>query len=151
MRPLRRPGFTLVEMLIVMAVTAILAAVAWPAFTSAMQKSRRSDAMGALAKIAQAQERWRANNPSYQNDLSLLPGAQNLLTSGGHYDLSLANVTAAGYQARASVHSSSPQTGDAQCQVLQVELNQGNMLYRSYNSTAAGTTDNGAQDPCWAR
>ena len=143
-------GFTLIELLVVLAIVAILAALAWPAFTDAVNKSRRSDAMSALANITQAQERWRANNPSFQSDRSLLVGATNAVSPGGHYDLDMVlnSVSSTGYKANASVHSGSPQASDTACQFMQVEMLQGNIIYRSGPDSTVG---NKAPDPCWVR
>jgi type IV pilus assembly protein PilE len=143
-------GFTLIELMVVLVVIAVLAALAWPAFTNAMNKSRRSDAMSALANITQAQERWRANNPGFQNDLSLLVGATGAVSSGGHYNLSMVanSVSNTGYKVNAAVRSGSPQISDTVCQVMQVEMAQGNINYRSGPDSAVG---NGSPDPCWVR
>jgi type IV pilus assembly protein PilE len=141
-------GFTLVELMITLAIMAILASLAWPALQEAVQKSRRSDGMAALSTIMQAQERWRANNPTYQSTLASLPGA--LSTSPDrHYDLSIVDGTASatGYTARATVRSGSPQSGDSTCQVLQVAVNGGNITY----SSRSGGGANAAPDPCWVR
>lgn len=84
MTNVRKKGFTLVEVMIVVAIVAILATIAVPAFLDAVRKSRRSDAMNAIQRIHMAQELFRANNPDY--------GAAGTTTSGspdGHYSLSL--------------------------------------------------------------
>jgi type IV pilus assembly protein PilE len=144
-------GFTLVELIIAIAIVATLAALAWPALQDAVHRSRRSDAMSSLAAIQQAQERWRANNPQYQMTLGSLTGATASVSPDGHYSLSLVDVDAAErgfrYIARATVRSSSPQRADSRCQTLQVEMDRGNVRYTSSNS--GGT--NAAPDPCWAR
>ncbi len=140
---------TLVELMIVLVVLSVLAAVAWPTYQNAVQRSRRADGMAALTEILQAQERWRANNPSYKATLSnpVLPGARTV-SHDGHYDLTLDNVTASTYTAVATARSSSPQSADSQCQVLQVVVNGGNI---TYTSQAGGGAVNAAPDPCWAR
>lgn len=53
----RHPGFTLIEMMIVLAMLAILSAVAYPSYVDAMRKGRRSEARAALAELMQQQER----------------------------------------------------------------------------------------------
>ena len=149
-RPVRRTGVTLIELLIVLVIVGILGSIAWPSFVDAMNRGRRADAFSALATLTQAQERWRANNPSYQQDLNALPGAM-LVSKGGHYDLSVVSnsATQTGYRARASARSGSPQNADNPCQMLEVEIAIGQIIYRSY---AAGASDaNSNPDPCWVR
>lgn len=147
-------GMTLIELLIVLVIVAILAAVAWPSFRDAVQKSRRADAMSALTEIMQAQERWRANNPKYSGTLSEL--IQNRTTSrDGHYALGVAvaadnpNAARTEYTATATVVNTSPQASDSRCQVLQVRVRGGNIEYESKASDASAI--NAPPDPCWAR
>lgn len=50
-------GFTLIELMIVVAIVAILASIAYPAYTDQVRKTRRADAKGALLENAQFMER----------------------------------------------------------------------------------------------
>lgn len=65
MNPHRVRGFTLIELMIVVAIVAILAAIAIPAYTEQTRKSRRADAARAIGDLQLRQERWRAENPAY--------------------------------------------------------------------------------------
>ncbi len=58
-------GFTVIELLIAMAIAGVLASVAYPTFRGAVDRSRRADAIGALLLAQLAQERWRANQLAY--------------------------------------------------------------------------------------
>ena len=58
-------GFTLVELMIVVVIAAILVAIAVPAYTSQLQKSRRTDARNALLDIAAREERFLSVSNSY--------------------------------------------------------------------------------------
>ncbi len=143
-------GMTLIELLVVLVIAAILAGVAWPSFTSAINKSRRADGISALAELTQAQERWRANHPTYQQNVANLPGARSA-SAPGHYSLAMVDgsATGSGFRARATAKVGSPQSNDSPCQVLEVELTVGTLLYRSYSSGDAGA--NATPDPCWVR
>jgi len=65
----RASGFTLIEVLIAVAIVAILAAIAFPAYEEQVRKSRRADAMNGLQEIQAAQEKWRANHTDYTANL----------------------------------------------------------------------------------
>jgi type IV pilus assembly protein PilE len=58
-------AFTLVELLIVIAIIGILASIAIPSYQKSVSKSRRADAKGALLGFANAMERHFTENNSY--------------------------------------------------------------------------------------
>lgn len=61
----RASGFTLLELMTVVAIVAILAAIALPSFADQLRKSRRSEAIGTLQDLQLRLERHRVDNVSF--------------------------------------------------------------------------------------
>ena len=142
-------GFSLVELMVVLLVVGILAAVAYPAYTSHVQRSRRGDAVAVLSAVVQAQERYRTNRVEYAHDLSALGITATSITN--HYTVEITGIGSpatftTGYVATASAVSTSPQNADAKCATLAVRLD-GSTL--SYTSTDAAGNDSSSS--CWPR
>lgn len=66
---MKQRGFTLIEVMVAVAIIGILAAIVIPNFSAYMNKSRRSDGIVALHKLQQAQEKRRANCRFYAQTL----------------------------------------------------------------------------------
>lgn len=64
----KQQGFTLTEVMVVVAIIGILAMIAWPLFESQSAKSRRTDAAGALTNARQALIAFRSDNGAYPAD-----------------------------------------------------------------------------------
>ena len=65
----RQSGFTLVELVIVMAIVAILAAVAFPAYQQQVRKGNRAAAQSEMMDIANRQQQFFLANRSYADSL----------------------------------------------------------------------------------
>ena len=61
----KRGGFSLIELMMVVAVIAVLASIALPSFFSYILKARRADAQQMLLDMANEQALWRSSNVSY--------------------------------------------------------------------------------------
>ena len=61
----KNKGFTLIELIVAVAIVGILAAIAIPSYQDSVRKSRRSDAKGALMGLANAMERYFTATSSY--------------------------------------------------------------------------------------
>lgn len=67
MRQIR--GFTLIELMIVLAVVAIILAIALPSYQEQVRKGRRADAARAVGQLQLDLESWRAECPTYADSL----------------------------------------------------------------------------------
>jgi len=68
----KAPAFTLLELLIVLAVVGILGALVYPSYTDSVRKANRSAAIAELQTIIAAQERYFLANKEYAVTLNLL-------------------------------------------------------------------------------
>ena len=103
-------GFTLIELMIVVAVVAILAAIAYPSYQEYVLRSRRVEAQSLLNDAAARQERFRSQNGVYTNQVTSLKLSPN--STHGFYVLSI-TATATTYSLTATRQGA--QTKDTRC------------------------------------
>lgn len=114
-------GFTLVELMIVVVIISVLAAISIPAYQNYVYKSRRADAKSALLKIQLAEEKWRANHTTYTAALTDLgyTGSSPYYSPDSHYTLGISNATATTYTLTAT--ATGIQEADTHCAKLSID------------------------------
>lgn len=95
-------GFTLVELMIAVAVVGILATVALPSYQAHVAAARRTDAKSALLAAAQAMERYYTERGTYVGATLGTTGLYPATSPNGYYAMTIVTLTADGYTLRAS-------------------------------------------------
>lgn len=85
-------GFTLIELMIVVAVVAILASIAYPAYQDSVRKSRRGEAKADLMELTQGYERFYTVNNTYVGFGAVLPYTQSPRTGLARYNITSAET-----------------------------------------------------------
>ena len=140
----RGHGVTLLELLVVMALVGLLAAMAYPSYRGSLLRAHRTEAIESLLTLAAAQERFNLQHGRYAEGFEpeVAPGlALAPLSAGGRYQLDVTEALPGHYSARASPRRGSGQENDARCQEFGLDA-----AGRRWATDAAGRDSTGQ---CW--
>lgn len=143
----RNTGFSLVELLIALAIAGILAMVAYPSYQDSVMRTRRADGIAGALAVQVAQEKFRASCPFYaqslgsSNTCGANAGASTVQAASaspeGYYTISIATGTASGNSYTISAAPTGIQADDTDCSPMTI--------------TFSATYPNGQKAPagCW--
>ncbi|HSC67716.1 MAG TPA: type IV pilin protein [Cellvibrio sp.] len=140
-------GFTLIEVLITVAIVGVLAGIVYPSYLDMVRKSNRSDAKVALSDVAQRMQRCFTAHSTYKPAAGTCEVVDKVTSTGitspeGFYTISLAagDHAQAKYVLKATPVASKRQASDSKC--TSFTLDQAGVKKAYTNSTPS--TEN-----CW--
>lgn len=107
-------GFTLIELMVVLAIVAILATIAYPSYEEQMIKTRRAEGRAAMLEVATRLERCFTRFNAYSN--AVCSGAASMRSENGYYQVSASVITATSFSLQAEPQLA--QVGDTKCGTL---------------------------------
>jgi len=114
---MKKNGFTLVELMIAVAIVGILAAIAIPSYSAYVRRANRSDATRTMSFLSQALERCYSQNFRYDTCPQAVAGTQP--SAQGYYNVTL--ITTQTTFSIAAVPLINPQLADTQCTSFTVD------------------------------
>ena len=149
--PHRDDGFTLIELMITVAIIAILAAIAYPAYTDQIRKGKRAECRSGLLQSMQQQERYYTQFNKYADFADGATTAKTKAFSGDSLTTSACSIAAV------QCTSGTTAVDLNQCVELQGSMLAGNdpvsLIYLTSNGdkgcTYKGTTRVTNEKQCW--
>ena len=126
----RQAGFTIIELLIAVAIVGILTMVAYPSYQDSVRKSRRSDGVAASLAVQVAQERFRGSCRFYAQNLGssdvcganagASTAAAGTTSNEGYYTLSIEASSATGNAYTIVATPTGSQADDTACSPMKI-------------------------------
>lgn len=135
---LKQSGFTLMELVIAIAIIGILSALAVPGYYSYVHKATRTDATSELLIDAAKMEQYYSQNNTYAG-ATLANIQANATTTNGTYAIALSNLSATTYTITATATGS--QLGDSNCRTF--------VINESGTRTATNSSGGDSTALCW--
>ena len=133
-------GFTLIELMIVLAIVGILSSIAYPSYQDSVRKSRRIDGKSVVVDVAALQEKWYFQQNQYTDDAADL-GVTG--SSDGFYSLSVNQTSCSSdgscFQVIATAVGG--QLEDTSCRTFAID--------HTGNKTATDSGGTDATSACW--
>jgi type IV pilus assembly protein PilE len=119
----RHGGFTLIELMMAVAIAAMLVSIALPGYTQYVVRSRRAVAQGELVSAASAMERHFTIAGSYLGAAAgtTFPGTSPAQGGDVLYNLRVQSLTATTFTLRAQPVAGGPQAGDGMLEIDQLD------------------------------
>jgi len=125
-------GFTLIELMIVVAVIGILAGIAYPSYQDYILRAKRGDGKAAILSAQLAQEKYRANNITYL-------AVASTASSDGNYNYAV-TIGAGALASTNYIITATPVFTDAKC---------GNLVLTVASGTETKSASAGSVADCW--
>lgn len=132
---MRRIGFTLIEVLVVLVIIGILSTIAYPAYQQYVLRSYRAEVITILLELANRQEQWLLDRGRYASHLAEL-GYPGGYSASGRYQLQLISQISP-HQFELSGEAVGPQRQDHACLIF------------SINHLGQRNEKQGAVTACW--
>lgn len=119
--PKKQRGITLIELMIVVVVISILAAIAYPNYQEFTARAKRNEAKAALLMLATNQERFYLNNNTFTSDLTQLGfgATPTAITENDYYTITVTASSASNFTATATYRFGEPEK--SRCEVFTID------------------------------